>query len=195
MFSETPPPDVYVGKGWDADKNMSVNAVRAMERGLLPATKIKGIPSRLIEAHCRWTEWHHMGKRADCVGFYDAAEVRERFGLEGDPEEADESCVVSLAEYRAEIAFKRAIKKALPAGFTYKAGKFLSSINSGDRRIALIERVGEEFIAYPGRIIDGGEVRFADTADFLARVAGVVADFAAREMPASLPGAMPGDND
>jgi hypothetical protein len=192
MDDYSPSPVTYIGAGWDADKNMSVNAVEAMSRGLLPATKIRGIPSRLIEYHCRWSEWHHVGKRADCVSFYDAAEVRERFGLEGDPDEADESCVAALAEYRAGIAFKRAIKKALPAGFTYKAEKYLSFIYAGDRRIALIERVGGKFIAYPRRIIDGGEIWFADKADFLARIAGVVAEFSAREMPASLPGAMPG---
>ena len=67
--------------GYNYQSGMSNNAVAAYDNGLLPASKIKGIPAALIEQFCRFEEWHHSSKNYNCVKFYDSAYVRALFGL------------------------------------------------------------------------------------------------------------------
>jgi hypothetical protein len=61
--------------------SMSNNAVDAYDRGLIPASKIKGIPAELIKEYCASEEWHHSSKEYNRVDFYDPRKVRCTFGL------------------------------------------------------------------------------------------------------------------
>ena len=61
--------------------SMSNNAVDAYDKGLLPASKIKGIPASLIKKYCSSEEWHHCSKKYNRVEFYDPRLVRKKFGL------------------------------------------------------------------------------------------------------------------
>ena len=84
--------------GYNYAAGMSNNAVAAYDDGLLPASKIKGIPAALIEAHCRYAEWHHSSKAYNRTKFYDPAYVRARFGLEASEEhQADADAVAALS--------------------------------------------------------------------------------------------------
>lgn len=79
--------------------SMSNNAVAAYENGLVPASKVPGVPAALVKAHCRPSEWHHSSKNYNRVNFYDPAEVRAIFGLEAhEDHEADPVAVAALAE-------------------------------------------------------------------------------------------------
>ena len=60
--------------------SMSNNAIYAYDRGLLPASKIKGIPAKLIREYIFSEEWH-LNLKGRRVHFYDPREVRCRFGL------------------------------------------------------------------------------------------------------------------
>lgn len=85
--------------GYDYTRGMSNNAVTAYRSGLVPASKIDGVPAKLVREHCDAAEWHHSSKMYNCVNFYDRDEVRELFGLiEG--REGDPVCVAALAAYR-----------------------------------------------------------------------------------------------
>lgn len=87
--------------------SMSNNAVAAYNNGLVPASKIPGVPAALVKEHCRPTEWHHSSKNYNRVDFYDPAEVRAIFGLEvHEDHEADPRAVAALA------AHKTGVKKA-----------------------------------------------------------------------------------
>lgn len=82
--------------------SMSNNAVDAYRRGLVPASKIKGIPGDLIRAHCNCEEWHHSSKGFNIVEFYDPAVVRATFGLEGG--DANPRAVAALAKRKLSKA-------------------------------------------------------------------------------------------
>jgi|GEM_PF-2558915 len=89
------------GYNWNA--GMSNNAVDAYDNGLLPASKIKGIPAALIEAHCRYAEWHHASKAFNKVKFYDEAYVLATFGLiEHEEYKTDQQAIEALAKAKAE---------------------------------------------------------------------------------------------
>lgn len=62
--------------------SMSNNAVAAYDGGLVPASKIKGVPAAMVTKFCRAAEWHHASKAFNRVNFYDPATVRALFGLE-----------------------------------------------------------------------------------------------------------------
>ena len=82
--------------------SMSNNAVLAYEEGLLPASKIKGVPPVLIREFCRYNEWHHTSKRFNKVNFYDPTYVRCVFGLEESEQfEANPEAVEALSNYRS----------------------------------------------------------------------------------------------
>lgn len=82
--------------------SMSNNAVAAYDSGLLPASKIKGIPAALIERFCRYEEWHHSSKAFNRVKFYNAEYVRAVFGLiEHEEHEANPDAVRALEEAKA----------------------------------------------------------------------------------------------
>jgi len=88
--------------GYADDFSMSNNALHAYDRGLLPASKIKGVPAALIDAHCRYEEWHHSSKHFNRVKFYDPGRVRATFGLEPSEEwPADPLAVAALAAHKA----------------------------------------------------------------------------------------------
>jgi hypothetical protein len=59
--------------------SMSNNATYAYEKGLCPASKIKGIPASLINEYCYPSEWHHSSKNYNKVNFYDPDDVRKTF--------------------------------------------------------------------------------------------------------------------
>lgn len=94
--------------GYNWNVGMSNNAVAAYSDGLLPASKIGGIPAALIEKHCRYSEWHHASKAFNCVKFYDRDYVRAVFGLDGATEETDQQAV-------ADLAASKVAKKSGPA--------------------------------------------------------------------------------
>ena len=68
--------------GYQSDYSMSNNAIEAYDNGLLPASKIKGVPAPLIAAHCRYEEWHHSSSKFNKVKFYNPEYVLATFGLE-----------------------------------------------------------------------------------------------------------------
>lgn len=85
--------------------SMSNNAVEAYGSGLLPASKIKGIPAPLIKKYCWAGEWHHSSKNFNRVDFFDPAEVLATFGIvESDDYPADPDAVEALAEHKAPKA-------------------------------------------------------------------------------------------
>lgn len=73
---------------------MSQRAFVAYEAGLVPASKIRGVPASLIHAHIPAEEWHHTGTFAAETNFYHPHAVRVVFGLEPpqDPEDGSCSC-------------------------------------------------------------------------------------------------------
>jgi hypothetical protein len=85
--------------------SMSNNALDAYQRGLVPASKIKGVPGDLIRAHCTCEEWHHSSKAFNIVEFYDPAVVRATFGLEAlDGYDANPRAVAALAQRKTSKA-------------------------------------------------------------------------------------------
>ncbi|MDE2232514.1 MAG: hypothetical protein KGJ90_00080 [Patescibacteria group bacterium] len=82
--------------------SMSNNAIAAYNDGLVPASKVPGVPAALVKAHCRPTESHHSSKNYNRVNFYDPAEARAIFGLEAHEDyEADPRAVAALAAHKA----------------------------------------------------------------------------------------------
>lgn len=81
--------------------SMSNNAVAAYDAGLVPASKVPGVPAALVAEHCRAAEWHHSSKNFNRVNFYNPAEVRATFGLDAHPDfDADPRALAALAEYK-----------------------------------------------------------------------------------------------
>jgi hypothetical protein len=80
---------------------MSNRATLAYEAGLVPASKVRGVPAHLVEQFCRYEEWHHSSKFANQTNFYDPHRVRATFGLVPN-EEADPAAVAALAAWKAE---------------------------------------------------------------------------------------------
>lgn len=86
--------------------SMSNNAVEAYNRGLKPASKIKGIPSALVKHYCTPQEWHHSSLNYNRTDFYDPIMVRAVFGLEVSEEyNVNPLAVAALAKYgvKAEV--------------------------------------------------------------------------------------------
>ena len=82
--------------------SMSNNAVAAYDDGLVPASKIKGVPAALVEAYCRYEEWHHSSKAFNKVKFYNPQKVRAEFGIEVDADyEINPLAVEALAAHKA----------------------------------------------------------------------------------------------
>ena len=68
--------------------SMSERAVQAYTSGLVPASKT-GVPAKLVEQYCRYSEWHHTSGRYNKTKFYDRHHVRVIFDLD-EPNEDDE---------------------------------------------------------------------------------------------------------
>ena len=89
--------------GYQSDYSMSNRAVQAYENGLLPASKIKGVPAPLIADHCRCEEWHHASSRYNKVKFYDPEKVLAEFGICPHPDyEINPVAAAALEEHRAK---------------------------------------------------------------------------------------------
>lgn len=104
----------------------------AYMNGLLPASKIKGVPAVLIKKYCSPREIHRTSKFFNQTDFYNPTEVRATFGLEPlfaaleNREAVDalhnwnrlktksitkiyERCIVEWVEYRDKSHYPRAI--------------------------------------------------------------------------------------
>ena len=82
--------------------SMSNNAVAAYDEGLVPASKIPGVPAVLVKKHCRPDEWHHTSKAYNRTDFFNAARVRAVFGvIMSEDYDADPAAVVALAAHKA----------------------------------------------------------------------------------------------
>jgi len=89
--------------GYDYSAGMSNNAVQAYSGGLCPASKIKGVPAKLVKEYCSYSEWHHSSKFYNKVEFYDPEYVRATFGLiEHEEYEPDPEAIAALDKYKAE---------------------------------------------------------------------------------------------
>lgn len=88
--------------GYSDDYSMSNNAIAAYDAGLVPASKIKGIPPALIRKFCRADEWHHSSKAYNRVDFFNPPMVRATFGMEScEDYPADPEAVAALAAHNA----------------------------------------------------------------------------------------------
>lgn len=88
--------------GYQSDFSMSNRAVDAYDSGLVPASKVGGVPASLVEAHCRYAEWHHCSSRYNKVKFYNPQYVRATFGIEQHEDySAAPQAVAALAAYKA----------------------------------------------------------------------------------------------
>jgi hypothetical protein len=61
--------------------SMSNRAVQAYEDGLVPASKIREVPTPLIQEFCRYAEWHHTSSQYNRTNFYDPEYVLSTFGI------------------------------------------------------------------------------------------------------------------
>jgi len=87
--------------GYLDDFSMSRNAAKAYDKGLVPASKIKGVPAELVRQFCQPVEWHHSSSWYNRVDFYDPEEVRATFGLEPSAGvNPDPEAVAALAKWR-----------------------------------------------------------------------------------------------
>lgn len=83
------------------DHSMSNNALAAYNYGLVPASKIPGIPAALVKKYCRYEEWHHTSSRYNMTEFYNPAKVRAIFGLETSEDwDVNPSAVAALAAHK-----------------------------------------------------------------------------------------------
>ncbi len=83
--------------------SMSNNAIAAYENGLVPASKIKGVPASLVKQYCTYSEWHHSSKFYNKVEFYNPVYVRATFGLEPHEEYApDPEAIKALVDSKAK---------------------------------------------------------------------------------------------
>jgi hypothetical protein len=64
-----------------SDWGMSEFAVQAYISGLVPASKVKGVPAALIQKFCAQKETHVTSGFFNKTSFYDPYEVRAAFGL------------------------------------------------------------------------------------------------------------------
>lgn len=80
---------------------MSNNAIEAYRSGLVPASKIAGVPASLVEEFCVPAEWHHTSKNYNVTNFYDPEIVRDFFGLGEDTTGANRFAVAALAKWKA----------------------------------------------------------------------------------------------
>lgn len=82
--------------------SMSNNAVAAYSNGLVPASKIPGVPAALVREFVRPDEWHHSSKNYNTVDFFNPVAVRATFGLEVHEDyDADPRAVAALAAHNA----------------------------------------------------------------------------------------------
>lgn len=82
--------------------SMSNNAVDAYAGGLRPASKITGVPAKLVAEYVSPREWHHCSKEYNRVNFFSPGEARAIFGLESDDSfPANPLAVAALAAHKA----------------------------------------------------------------------------------------------
>ena len=81
--------------------SMSNNAVAAYDNGLVPASKIPGVPAALVKEFCSPSEWHHTSMHFNRTNFYDRDEVLAIFGkIAHEDYEADPDAIEALKSYR-----------------------------------------------------------------------------------------------
>lgn len=87
--------------GYNYQMGMSNNAVNAYCEGLVPASKIPGVPAALVRQYARPAEWHHTSKAYNRTDFYWPGDVRALFGLESNEDQApDPRAVAALAAWK-----------------------------------------------------------------------------------------------
>ncbi len=90
--------------GYD-NHSMSNNARAAYADGLVPASKVPGVPTALVRQFCTANEWHHTSSRYNETDFFDPHEVRCTFGLETDSDfPANPKAVATLAAAKQPAA-------------------------------------------------------------------------------------------
>ncbi len=143
--------------GYNYAAGMSNNAVAAYDDGLVPASKVKGVPSKLVSQFCCSEEWHHSSKFYNEVDFYDPEEVRATFGMgcgcvaRGDEclHEVNEVAVAALAEYKAARA-----QKADARYFEHCAVHWTDFERSGKRWMAIPRAYRDATVRQKGAKID-----------------------------------------
>jgi len=102
--------------GYDYHAGMSNNAVDAYERGLLPASKIKPVPAKLIREYVRAAEWHHTSKWYNATDMFDPDEVLAVFGIKESEDYApNPRAIEALKEWKEKRS-----KEKKTGGKTYK---------------------------------------------------------------------------
>jgi len=85
--------------------SMSNNAVAAYEDGLVPASKIPGIPAALVKSYCYPSEWHHTSCQFNKTNFYNVDKVLATFGKISHKEfEADQGAIEALKSFKAKAS-------------------------------------------------------------------------------------------
>ena len=87
--------------GYNLQEGMSNNAINAYEKGLVPASKILSIPTKLIKKYCKYAESHHTSKHFNMTNFYNEKYVRAIFGLDAsDVYDSVPDAVQELKKYK-----------------------------------------------------------------------------------------------
>jgi hypothetical protein len=94
--------------GYDWNSGMSMRAVEAYDRGLVPASKIgNGIPAKLVEQFCEPEEWHHTSSFYNATNFYNKEYVLATFGIiRSEDYDPDPEAIKALKEYK-ELLHKK----------------------------------------------------------------------------------------
>lgn len=109
--------------GYSWIHGMSNNAVMAYEDGLLPASKIKEVPTNLIRIFVDSEEWHHTSKFFNRTEFYNSETVLKTFGLLDDTEDEfkNDYAIEALRVYNL---FKT-LKTVVTVGYIYDPSRDL----------------------------------------------------------------------
>lgn len=89
--------------------SMSVNAREALNKGLLPASKIqKGLPAKLIHQFCRSEEWHHTSMKYNETSYYIPDHVKATFGLiHHEKYQPNPKAIEALQNYQSALKEKK----------------------------------------------------------------------------------------
>ena len=98
--------------GFNYAMGMSNNAVSAYHSGLVPASRIKGIPSTLIKEYCFSNEWHHTsGRFFNETDFYNVDKVLATFGKIQHPDfKPNPKAIIAMKEYYRDVRKEKEIK-------------------------------------------------------------------------------------
>lgn len=131
--------------------SMSNNAVYAYENGEAPASKIAGVPARLIRKFCTPSSWHHTSAKYNRTDFYDVDEVMATFGLAPDDSyDHDPEAIEALKRWKET-------KKALSAPVVFVGEITYTEFTGSWKRPKAIERTfkGEFQLSGDWVIFDG----------------------------------------